>query len=266
MRRVLKIRAEPVAPAVQSGRRGLQGRGFCGGRHRFQQCPEDSGNPASAKCLLQPRQCIVPARGEGCRTDPQSTIKTWQQSLGAYRHGVAAEPSDADAKFNRNVVKTAAGRTAAAAATESSSRIRTARTIRTRTARTTRTNRTGNRTSRRTSKDQQDQQNQQQNHQGQQNQQGQQGQQNQPNQQPTQNQPGQQPAGRRKPESGQRPEQRRRSRVSCRVRQDIGKPDQLSRAGGGAIAGFGEGRGAASGHRRAQRQARESRCNTAEDW
>ncbi len=37
--------------------------------------------------------------------DPQSSIKTWQQSLGSYETALQMQPGDADARFNRDVVK-----------------------------------------------------------------------------------------------------------------------------------------------------------------
>ena len=38
-------------------------------------------------------------------TDPQLTMKTWQQSLGAYDTALQLQPGDPDAKFNRDVVQ-----------------------------------------------------------------------------------------------------------------------------------------------------------------
>jgi Ca-activated chloride channel family protein len=38
-------------------------------------------------------------------TDPQSTIKTWTQSIGSYDTALQMRPADADAKFNRDLVQ-----------------------------------------------------------------------------------------------------------------------------------------------------------------
>ncbi len=42
---------------------------------------------------------------KGVKTDPQTTINTWKQSLGAYDTALQMRPRDADAKFNRDVVQ-----------------------------------------------------------------------------------------------------------------------------------------------------------------
>src|SRR6202044_3543440 len=42
---------------------------------------------------------------KGVATDPQSTIKTWQQSIGAYDTALQLRRGDADAKYNRDVVQ-----------------------------------------------------------------------------------------------------------------------------------------------------------------
>jgi Ca-activated chloride channel homolog len=148
-------------------------------------------------------------------TDPQSTIATWQQSLGAFDTALQLKPSDADAKFNRNVVKTRLDE------------------LRRQQQQKPQQNQNGkdDKNKQQDQKDQKGQQNQPQNQPGQQdpqneqqNQQNQQGQQKQQNQQTTQNQSGPQPVGPTKPQSGQRPEQ-----GEATAAQDIGKPDQLSR-------------------------------------
>ncbi len=89
---------------------------FAAATAAFNNALEDPGDSAAAKCLLQPRQCLVPPRGEGCRDRSAGHDKTWQQSLGAYDTALQLKPADADAKFNRNVVQNAAGRIAPAAA------------------------------------------------------------------------------------------------------------------------------------------------------
>lgn len=159
-------------------------------------------------------------------TDPQATIATWQQSLGAFDTALQLRPADADAKFNRNVVKTRLDELRRQQQQQQKQQ----------------QNQNGkdDKNQQQDQKDpqgqqnqqhkqgQQGQQNQQQHQQGQQNQQGQQGQQNQPSQQTTQNQPRQQPAGPTQPQSSQRPGQGP-EQDEAGAAQDIGKPDQLSR-------------------------------------
>jgi Ca-activated chloride channel family protein len=148
------------------------------------------------------------------KTDPQSTIGSWQQSLGAFDTALQLKPSDADAKFNRNVVKTRLDQ-----------------------LRKQQQQQKQNQQDKDDKNKQQDQKNQQgqqgqqnrQGQQGQQNQQGQQGQQNQqgqPTQQSTQNQQGQKPAGPTNPQPGQGPDAASQRAAAA---QDIGKPGQLSR-------------------------------------
>ncbi len=145
--------------------------------------------------------------------DPQATIKTWQQSLGAFDTALQLQPSDADAKFNRNVVK---------ARLEELQRQQQQQQKQNR-------NDKDNKSKPQDQKDQKDQK-------GQQNQNGQQGQPQQQNQQgqsdqhDSQNQPnqqGQQPTGPTRPEAGQQADQRPQ-RGSASAAQDIGKPGQLS--------------------------------------
>jgi Ca-activated chloride channel family protein len=153
-------------------------------------------------------------------TDPQSTLATWQQSLGAFDTALQLKPSDADAKFNRNVVQT--------------------RLDELRKQQQQKQNQNGqgdNKDDKNKQQDQkeqkgkqsqngqQGQQNQQQN---QQQQQSQQGQQNQQGQQGQQNQQGRQPAAPTKAQSGQQPGQAPEQGEAAAA-QDIGKPDQLSR-------------------------------------
>jgi Ca-activated chloride channel family protein len=173
-------------------------------------------------------------------TDPQSTIASWQKSLGAYDTALQLNPSDADAKFNRNVVKTRLDK------------------LRKQQQQQKNQNGKGDQNQKQDQKNQNQQQGQngqnspqaqqnQQNQQGQQNPQGQpnpQGQQNQPNSQGQQNQPdpqgehsqpsqqmaqnqqAQQPAGPTKPESGHSSDQ---AASQAAAAQDIGKAGQLSR-------------------------------------
>jgi len=161
-------------------------------------------------------------------SDPQSTIATWQRSLGAFDTALQLKPSDADAKFNRNVVKT-----------------RLDELRRQQQQQQQQKQNQGAKDDQDKSQDQKDQKDQKgqqsqngpqdQQHQPQnpqQNQQGQQGQQNQhtqqPNQQTTQNQQGPQPAGPTKAEPSQRSGEGS-EQGDAAAAQDIGKPDQLSR-------------------------------------
>ncbi|HTB68414.1 MAG TPA: VWA domain-containing protein [Steroidobacteraceae bacterium] len=167
-------------------------------------------------------------------TDPKSTLATWQQSLGAFDTALQLKPSDADAKFNRNVVKT---------------RLDELRRQQQQQQKQNQNGQGDNKDEKNKPQDQKDQkdqkgqqsqngqpgqQNQQQNQQGQQNQPNQQNQQNQPgqqdqqNQQSTPNQQGPRPAGPTQPQSGPRPGQDPQPGEAAAA-QDIGKPDQLSR-------------------------------------
>jgi Ca-activated chloride channel family protein len=169
-------------------------------------------------------------------SDPQTTIKTWQQSLGAYDTALQMKPADADAKFNRGVVQRRLDEL----------------------QRQQQQKQNQNDKNKQQDKQQDKQQNGQQGQQGQnqQNQQGQQNQQNPPGQQNQQNQPGeqgqqnqqnqqgepnpqqnspnsqgskdQQPAGPTQPDSGQQAGQPPQQGGAVAA-QDIGKPDQMSR-------------------------------------
>jgi Ca-activated chloride channel homolog len=151
-------------------------------------------------------------------TDPQSTIATWQQSLGAFDTALQLKPSDADARFNRNVVKTRLDE------------------LRRQQQQKQQHQNQNDKNDKNKQQDQQDQQDQkdQKDQKGQPRQNGQQGQQNQPqnqqgqqNQQTTQNPQGPRPAGPTKPQSGQQPGEGPQQGEAAAA-QDIGKPDQLS--------------------------------------
>ena len=154
---------------------------------------------------------------KGVSTDPQTTIKTWQQSLGAYDTALQIRPTDADAKYNRGVVQ----------------------------RRLDELQRQQQQKQKKNQNDKQDQNdkndqngknkpqdNQQQKSQQNPNgQQGQQGQPNQPNPQ-TPNQPGQPPPP-TQPDPGQQPGQQPaqpppQQKNGAASPQDIGKPDQMS--------------------------------------
>jgi Ca-activated chloride channel homolog len=162
-------------------------------------------------------------------TDPQSTIATWQQSLGAFDTALQLKPSDADAKFNRDVVKTRLDE------------LRRQQQQQQQQQQKQNQNGKDDKNKQQGPQDQKDQKGQpgQNGQHSQQNQPGQQGQQNQQNPQNQQNQPGQQnqqttqnqqrpqPAGATKPQSGQQPGQGPQQDEAAAA-QDIGKPDQLS--------------------------------------
>ncbi len=148
-------------------------------------------------------------------TDPQGAMKTWQQSIGAYDTALQMQPADADAKFNRDVV-----------------RKRLEQLQKQRQQPPPQQNQKQDNKNKPQDKQQDKQQGQQPDkQQGQpdqqnpQNQHGQPDQQNpQPNPQNAQNQP---PAGPTQPGSGQSPQPR--PQPGPAAAQDIGKPDQMSR-------------------------------------
>jgi Ca-activated chloride channel family protein len=147
-------------------------------------------------------------------TDPQSTMATWQQSLGAFDTALQLKPSDADARFNRNVVKTRLDE------------------LRRQQQQQQQQQQKQKQKQKQNGKDDKDKPQDQKDQKGQPSQKDQQGQQNpqenqQQNQQSTQTQQGPQPAGPTKPQSGQRPGERPEQRDAAAA-QDIGKPDQLS--------------------------------------
>jgi Ca-activated chloride channel family protein len=169
---------------------------------------------------------------KGAMTDPQSTMKTWQQAIGAYDTALQIKPSDRDAKFNRDVVQ-----------------MRLAQLQR---EQQKKQNQNQNQNDKNKDQDQQDQKNQQKSQGGgqqdQRKQAGQQGPpdqrnaQNQPqpqNQQPPQNQPGQQ----NPQNSQQQPEQQpsgptqaqpdqqgaQKPQQLAAAAQDIGKPNEMTR-------------------------------------
>jgi Ca-activated chloride channel family protein len=157
-------------------------------------------------------------------TDPQSTIATWQQSLGAFDTALQLKPADTDATFNRNVVKT---------------RLDELRRQQQQQQQKQNQNSKDDKNKQQGQQDQKDQKGQPsqngqqspQNQQGQPNQQNQnqqnQNQQGQQNQQTAQNPQGPRPAGPTKPQSGQQPGQGPQQDDAAAA-QDIGKPDQLS--------------------------------------
>ena len=157
-------------------------------------------------------------------SDPQATIKTWQQSIGAYDTALQMKPADADAKFNRGVVQQRLDELQRQQQQQQKNQ--------------------NDKNDKNKQPDKQPQ-NSQQNQNGQQSQNGQQGQQDPQHQQGQQNQPGeprqpqnspnsqskdqpgQQPAGPTQadsgPQAGQPPQQ------GSAAAQDIGRPDQMSR-------------------------------------
>jgi Ca-activated chloride channel family protein len=167
---------------------------------------------------------------KGAATDPQTTMKTWQQSIGAYDTALQLQPTDRDAKFNRNVVR------------------RRLEELQRQQQKHNDKNPQQKQQDRKDQQNQKDQQSQQ-DHPEQQSaqdqksqpsqhsQQNQQNQQGQPNQQPQRNQPGQsnpptqqaqQPSGPTQEEPG-RPADEKGRQSAAAAAQDIGKPDQMSR-------------------------------------
>jgi Ca-activated chloride channel homolog len=160
---------------------------------------------------------------KGATTDPQTTMKTWQQAIGAYDTALQIKPSDGDAKFNRDVVQ-----------------MRLAELQR---QQQKKQNQNQNQNDKNQDQDKQDQKSQQksQGQQGQQDQRKQPGQQGQPdqgnaqNQQQPQNQPGQQ--NQPQPQNQQNPQQpqpqpqpqQQQQQQQVAAAQDIGKPNQMTR-------------------------------------
>jgi Ca-activated chloride channel family protein len=155
---------------------------------------------------------------KGATTDPQTTMKTWQQAIGAYDTALQIKPSDRDAKFNRDLVQ-----------------MRLAQLKR---EQQKKQNQNQNQNDKNKDQDKQDQKNQQksQGQQGQQDQRKQPGQQGQPDQRNAQNQPqpqNQQPPPQNQPngptqaqpdqQGGQKPQQ------LAAAAQDIGKPNEMTR-------------------------------------
>jgi Ca-activated chloride channel family protein len=156
---------------------------------------------------------------KGLSTDPQATIKTWQQSIGAYDTALQIRPTDADAKFNRGVVQRRLDELQKQQKQKQNDK-----------------NDKNGQNKPQDSKEQKSAQNQN----GQNGQQGQQGQQGQPNQpnpqspqgqpnpQPPQNQQGQQQPAPTQPDPGQQPSQPPQQKNGAASPQDIGKPNQMS--------------------------------------
>jgi Ca-activated chloride channel family protein len=167
---------------------------------------------------------------KGATNDPQTTMKTWQQAIGAYDTALQIKPSDRDAKFNRDVVQ-----------------MRLAELQRQQQKKQNQNQNQNDKNNKNKDQDQQDQKSQQKSpgRQGQQDPRKQPGQQGQPdqrnaqNQPPPPNQPGQQnpqnpqqqqgqPSGptQAQPDqqAGQKPQQ-----VAAAAAQDIGQPNQMTR-------------------------------------
>jgi Ca-activated chloride channel family protein len=170
---------------------------------------------------------------KGAATDPQTTMKTWQQSIGAYDTALQLRPRDADAKFNRDVVQRRL---------DELKRQQQQKDKRPQQNKQDQKDQKDQKDQQQNQKDQKGQQDQK-NQQNQQNQQGQEGQQNQQNQQ---NQPGQQkqqpaqgnqdqqnpqaqqPSGPTQPQQG-RPSDQKSPQAAAAAAQDIGRPNQMSR-------------------------------------
>jgi len=163
---------------------------------------------------------------KGVVTDPQSTMKTWQQSIGAYDTALQMRPADADAKYNRDLVQR---RLDALQKQQNQQKNQNDKNDQhSKQDQQDKQNQQGGQQSPQGQQGQQNQQKQQ-NQQGKQNQQNQQGQPNPQNQQNPQNQPGQgnpQPAGPTQADPGQQAGQH--PQTAAAAEQDIGKPGQMS--------------------------------------
>ena len=149
---------------------------------------------------------------KGAATDPQTTMKTWQQSIGAYDTALQLRPSDPDAKFNRDVVQRRLDELKRQQQQHQNQQ---------------------NQHSQNDQNDQNDQKDQK-GQKGQQNKQDQQSQQNHPEQQSPQSQQDQQHQQAQQPDRPTQPESRRQAdqrsqQAAAAAAQDIGKPDQMSR-------------------------------------
>lgn len=152
----------------------------------------------------------------GVATDPQTTIKTWQQSIDAYDTALQLRSADADARFNRGVVQ---GRLDALQRQQQQKQQQQKQ----------------NQGGKNDHKDQQNQQGQQ----GQQGQQNQPNQQNQANQQKQQNQQQSQQQQQQQQQNQQQHQNQQNQQPgqnagqspqnAAAAAQDIGKPDQMSR-------------------------------------
>jgi len=160
----------------------------------------------------------------GATTDPQTTMKTWQQAIGAYDTALQIKPLDRDAKFNRDLVQ-----------------MRLAQLKR---EQQKKQNQNQNQNDKNKDQDKQDQKNQQksQGQQGQQDQRKQPGQQGQPDQRNAQNQP-QPPQNQQGEQNPQNPQQQtsgptqaqpdqqggQKPQQLAAAAQDIGKPNEMTR-------------------------------------
>jgi Ca-activated chloride channel family protein len=178
---------------------------------------------------------------KGVATDPQSTIKTWQQSIGAYNTALQMLPADADAKFNRDVVQK---RLDELQKQQDQRQKKSDQNDKDKNDKNDKNNKNNQQNDKQNQQNQQNQQGGQQNPQDQQGQQNPQSQQNpqnqpnqqgQPNQQKQQNQPGQpnqqgQPDQRQAgPTQADPGKQEGQQPQSAAEEQDRGKPGQMSR-------------------------------------
>ena len=183
---------------------------------------------------------------KGVATDPQSTIKTWQQSIGAYDTALQMRPADADAKFNRDVVQKRLDELQKQQQQKQNQQNQLKNQNDKNKQQNDKQNpqdKQGGQQNPQSQQNQQGQKNQQsqQNQQGQSNQQGQpdqhgqppppgqqnpQNQQGQPDQPNRQGQPDPQPAGPTQADPKQQPGQRPQT---AGAEQDVGKPGQMSR-------------------------------------
>jgi Ca-activated chloride channel family protein len=157
----------------------------------------------------------------GAATNPQATIRIWQQSIGAYDTALQMRPADADAKFNRDVVQR---------------RLDELQKQQSRNQQKNQQDRNdqqnGKQDNQKNQQSQQSQQNRQGGQRDPQEQQGQQSRQNGQNPQNPQGQPNQ--PGQRNPQDqpGQapQPDEAGQPQPAAAAVQDIGKPGQMSRA------------------------------------
>ncbi len=201
------LKADPTRSRLQFnlGAAAYKARDFTAAAEAFNNALKTRDIPLQQSAYYNLGNALYRQGEKGAATDPQTTMKTWQQSLGAYDTALQLRPSDPDAKFNRDLVQR-------------------------RLDELKRQQQQQNDKNQQSQKDQKGQKGQQkqQDQQGQQNQQNHPEQQNQQSQQNQQNQQAQQPNGPTQPESGRQTDRKSQQAASAAA-QDIGKPGQMSR-------------------------------------
>jgi Ca-activated chloride channel family protein len=224
------LKIDPTQAQLQYnlGAAAYRARDYAGAASAFNNALKTQEIPLQQSAYYNLGNALFRQGEKGVATDPQSTIKTWQQSIGAYDTALQMRPADADAKFNRDVVQKRLDELQK----QQNQKQNQNQNQNQQNQQNQQKNQNDKNKQQNNQQDKQNQQGGQQNPQNQQNQQGQpnpQGQPKQPGQQNPQNQqgqPDQQPAGPTqadpRQQSGQRPQ-------TAGAEQDVGKPGQMSR-------------------------------------